>query len=238
MNELYPEITNAGGFYKALNSEFENISSDLHVRPVDEESLFELKITCALVESKNKFSQIYLSSESKLYLPDYWKDGVCLANGSTDSINLLAKSIQEWLNSDLNISELSNEYKFIKPNEKSEYFYKNKEVQYAWNQILNDNHRIELKEFTSFAIKDKIIGNLFPYTSLNRLCLSRCTGYPYTYDTPIVVPLSNNNYEVRTADNQIIGIGNSLEAIGMVKDNLPVGIKPAIKGTSEEMKFI
>ena len=34
----------------------------------------------------------------------------------------------------------------------------------------------------------KTIKALFPYTSHDKLCFSRCTGYPYTDDCPNIIP--------------------------------------------------
>jgi len=241
MNDLYPEITKAGGLHNALNKAFQSISSELRVKPLDKESLFDLKITYARIELKNKFSQIYLATNSKLYLPDFWTDGVHLANGATDDIHKLVESIHSWLTSEITTTELSNKYNFIKPCDIAESFDKNEEVEYAWSSYLNDYYKQSLWPFITLAKDDEILGKLFPFTSLNVLCFIRCTGYPYLSDTPKVVPLISKEttleieYEVRTEDNFILGTGNAEQALKIVKQNLPRGIQPAIKGTADDV---
>lgn len=238
MNKLYSELIKAGGFHNALNVGFEKISSVLRVEKVDEDSLFESKITYARIKNNNKFSQVYLASESKMYLPDYWKEGVCLANGSTDNLLWLVKSIDKWLTSTLTTSELANEYSFIKPTDQAIYFDENKEIEQKWKQYLNDDLKQELKPFIMLAKEDDIVGQLFPFTSLNVLCLSRCTGYPYLADTPTIRAIVNekNKFEVRSENNAFLGEGTAEQALKLVKENLPKGIKRAVKGTADDVK--
>src|SRR6185312_12521089 len=93
--DLYPELSNMSGLKIALNSEFLKINSRLSVS--DDHALLKMPITYARVEMERKFSQIYLAANEKLYLPDFWRDGVCLAHGKTDDLRELAKALNFWL---------------------------------------------------------------------------------------------------------------------------------------------
>lgn len=89
-------------------------------------------------------------------------------------------------------------------------------------------------------MKDEILNKLFPFTSMETLCFSKCTGYPYDMEgLPVVNPkLYNNNsteklFRVILPGNGILGEGNAEEALRIVKANLPPDIKPAVKGTAK-----
>lgn len=232
---MHLEIEKYGNINNILNLEFEKIKSPLRVQ--EDESLDKIPLTYARVENEKKLSQIYLAAKEKLYLPDFWRNGVCLAHGKTNDINELARVIEYWLLNDISTNELSQEFPMVIPNKKAEAFDENKEVEYAWNLYLKDDSFKELKEFIEIAKQDEIVGKLLPFTSLMRLCFSRCTGYPYTYDTPIVIaiPYENGKYEVRFPEGKSIGKGTAKEVLKMLKENLPEDIKPAVKGTADDL---
>jgi hypothetical protein len=184
----------------------------------------------------NKFSQIYIAAEEKLYLPDFWRDGVCLGQGKTSNIDLLAECIDFWLMTNPSTKQLAVKFAFVTPNNDATIYDEGKEVEHKWKSILNDPYSKEIKTFVELAIKDAFLSKLFPYTSLMTLCFSRCTGYPFSYDTPTVTPiLETDQYLVRASDGNEIGSGSANEALKMVLDNLPNDIEPAIKGTWEKL---
>ena len=230
---LYPEIANAGSLSKALDMEFEKLASPL--RCTIFENAEQLPFAYARVENKKRFSQVYMAANEKLYLPDFWKEGVSLADGQTDNISKLAEVLHYWLSADPSIKALENKFQFVQANEKAEAFEENNEIEYSWNLILNDRSRAAIRPVVELAIKDNVLSKLFPFTSLTRLCFSRCTGYPYTYDAPIVIPIDENSFEVRMSEDKVVGRGTAAEAIKMVRDNLPLDIKPAVKGTAEDL---
>ncbi|MCB9233232.1 MAG: hypothetical protein H6581_16365 [Bacteroidia bacterium] len=232
---MYLEIEKNGSINNALNIEFEKIKSPLRV---NEENLADkFPLTYARLEYGNKFSQVYLAAKEKLFLPDFWRDGVCLANGKTSEIGELVRAIDFWLLKDVATSELSLKFPFVRPSERAQAFDENMEIEYAWRLYSQNEEFKELREFVALAKEDEIIGKLFPYTSLTRLCLSRCTGYPYTYDLPSVIPIPNEKgkFEVRLAGESVIGRGNAREALDFLKENLPENIGRAVKGTADDL---
>src|ERR1700748_2554781 len=127
----YPELSSVGGLENALNLEFRKINSPLSVS--DDGALSaKMPVTYARVEKENKFSQIYLAADEKLYLPDFWRDGVCLAHGKTDNLRELAKVLTFWLCEDVATKKLSEEFPFVLPNAKATAFDEGREVQYTW----------------------------------------------------------------------------------------------------------
>ncbi|MFC4635354.1 DUF6193 family natural product biosynthesis protein [Dokdonia ponticola] len=232
---MYLEIEKYGNINNALNSEFAKIKSPLRVQ--ESESIDKFPLTYALVEYRNKFSQIYLAGKKHVFLPDFWRDGVCLANGQTNELNELVRVVDFWLLNDVSTNELSETFIWVKPNKKAIAFDENRAVEYAWNSYLKNEIFKDFQEFIEIAKQDEIIGKLFPFTSLMRLCFSRCTGYPYTYDIPIVIPIidEKGKYEVRSSNDVIIGRGTAIQTLKMLKSHLPKNIKPAVKGTADDL---
>jgi hypothetical protein len=250
---MYPEIEKAGSLSNALNIEFAKINSPLKV--AIENNIDKLPFDYARVENKNKFSQVYIGAEKKLYLPDFWRDGVCLAHGQTENILELATVLDFWLNQDITTNVLAEKFKFVKPNDNAKAFDENNEVEFAWNYILQSDSKTGLHEFVKLAIKDEFLSKLFPFTSLYTLCFSKCTGYPFDSDnlpniTPkqfenfapiineyIITEYDNNKLEqqfvVTKNTNEYLGEGNAKQALKIVKNNLPDNIRPAKKGTAD-----
>lgn len=235
---MYPELDAAGGLGNALNAEFIRLDSCLKI--LSNSSLDKMPFPHSIVEKGKKFSQIYLAANEKLYLPDFWKEGVCLAHGATDNLVDLAKCLDFWLCKDVTTEKLSVTFSFINPSDKAVAFDENREIDFTWRLIQTDDSRADLKAFVDLAINDVILSRLFPFTSLYTLCFSRCTGYPYTYDTPTVTPIGRSvvgrdQYEVKLPGNKIAGRGSAAEVLAIVKANLPPGIQPAVKGTAENL---
>ena len=251
---MYPELEKVGGLQNAIDIEFEKLNSDLRV--TKDTNLEKLPFTYARIEKGQKFSQVYIGSEEKIYLPDFWKEGVCLAHGKTKNIAELGQALDFWLCNNITTKELANKFSFVIPNHKATAFDENKEVEYTWNCILQDKSRAEIHDFVTLAIKDEVLSKLFPFTSLYTLCFSRCTGYPYdTNDLPNVTPklfenfastiiektsthqdteISEVQFVVTKNRGEYIGVGNAEVALQIVKANLPDNVKPARKGTADD----
>lgn len=224
MNELYPEIEKAGDLNSALNIEFEKIGSEFRCEKYEQ------------VNSGNKFATVSTAMHEKLYITTFWRNGVCLVHGSSDNLNVIVQTFDFWLSNNITCKEFENKFPaIVKADKKAEAFDNGTEVAYTWNEILKSEHYIDLHEFIKLAINDELINKLFPFTSHMRLCLSKCTGYPYTLDLPIVAPLKNKQFEVRNNEQRLIGCGNAQEALKILKDNLPHDIQAAISGTADDL---
>lgn len=251
---MYPELEKNGGLQNSINIEFEKLNSILRVSKDTE--LDKIPFTYARIENGQKFSQVYIGAEEKLFLADFWKDGVCLAQGKTNKITELGQVLDFWLCQDISTNILANKFSFVTPNEQAKAFEENNEVEYAWNYILQSESRAEIYDFVKLAIKDEDLNKLFPFTSLYTLRFSKCTGYPYDSDnlpnvTPkqfqIFTPLKKEKFSaqqdsenvekqfiVTKNDNEYLGIGNAEEALKIVKENLPKNLNKARKGTADE----
>lgn len=99
----------------------------------------------------------------------------------------------------------------------------------------------------------KELRQLFVYTSAFRLCFSRCTGFPFSMDCPLVHSAGPNvfrdthaytvSFERPERDDsgrwrshtQALGQGDMDGALDLVVANLPPGAGPAVRGTSEDV---
>jgi hypothetical protein len=236
---MYPELDAAGGLGNALQAQFRQLGSCVAVSTRADAGAHRSPAS-ARVESGTKFSQIYLAAEHPLYLPDFWRDGVCLAHGQTERLADLAHALDLWLCHDVTTQALAAAFPFVRPAEKARAFDEGREVAYAWGRLHADGSHAALRAFVDLARRDDAVGQLFPYTSLSTLCFSRCTGYPFTRDTPTVTPLGTRlfrgpQYEVRLPGNRMSGRVSAPEALALVKAHMPLDIKPAVKGTAESM---
>jgi Family of unknown function (DUF6193) len=253
IQKMYPELEKVGGLQNAINIELEKHNSILKVS--NDPDLVKIPLTYARIENGQKFSQVYIGAEEKLYLPDFWKEGVCLAHGKTENISELGQVLDYWLYNNTTTKELAEKFSFVTPNEKALAFDENNEIEYTWNSILQDKSREEIHDFVKIAIKDEVLNSLFPFTSLYTLCFSRCTGYPYDTDNlPNVTPKQFENFApvrneksftqqdenkletkfvVTKNKNEFLGVGNAEEALRIIKLNLPDDLRPARKGTAD-----
>jgi hypothetical protein len=251
---MYPELDKVGGLQNAINIEFEKLNSTLRVSQDNE--LSKIPLTYARIENGQKFSQVYIGAEEKIYLPDFWKEGVCLAHGQAKNISALAQVLDFWLCNDVTTKQLADKFSFVSQSDKAFAFDNKNEVEYSWNLILQDQDKAEISDFVKLAIKDNVLNKLFPFTSLYTLCFSRCTGYPYDTDNlPNVTPKQFENFapiqgkksfsvqDINKLETQFVvtknkseylGEGNAEEALKIVKANLPDNLQPARKGTADE----
>jgi hypothetical protein len=93
------------------------------------------------------------------------------------------------------------------------------------------------------AAEQPALRMLFPYTSHNVLCFSRCTGYPYTQDLPEIEPTGTGSYRVwdggtnpNVRGGRLLADGVELrEAVATVVAAVPDNCGPAIAGTAEDL---
>ncbi|WP_343695399.1 DUF6193 family natural product biosynthesis protein [Flavobacterium sp.] len=206
-----------------------------------------------LIKNQNKLSQITIE-ETGRYTIDFWRNGVCLASGGTETVSEIAKALDLWFSQDITARLLCENFNFAKTDERATAFDENREIEFQWNLLLKEDYWA-LKEFFVLAFKDPVVGNLFPFISLYTLCFSKCTGYPYDRSNlPYVtakefevfafqigrsdkkekLPTNEKEFVVVAYNGEYLGEGNALTALKIVRENLPPDLKRARKGTSKD----
>ena len=232
--ELYPDLIEQGGLANALQAALRKIGSLLPVSEFDESLPF---LVYARVESGYRFSQIYIGSHIRMFSFDFWNRGVCLAHGATPEILEMAKSIDKWIASGCSTGELMSMFSFVKVDQSASAYERGEEVEMQWQDCLASfgTRFPKLMAFVNAAAAEPKLRQLFPFTSLNYFCFSRCTGYPFTQDTPVVVPLGQDQYEIMSYSGESLGRGNAAEAVAIAVAALPPNCGPAVPGTAEQL---
>jgi len=191
------------------------------------------------VEKNRRFSQVYVAAEVRLFLYDFWDRGVMLANASTPDFLQVARSIHEWVQEKANTSQLREAFPFVTLEPIAASFEKDMEVEWKWESleatIRTQQHKTDLLPLVVAARRKKEVRQLFPFTSLVSLCLSRCTGYPFSGDCPYAVPTKEGQYQVFDASGKVIGRGDAESAVQLLIDHLPPNCGPATKGTADDL---
>jgi hypothetical protein len=231
--EFYPDLIEQGGLANALQVALHEIGSQLSVSKLDK----PLPLAFAHVASGHRFSQIYIGATTRMFSFDFWNRGVCLADGATPEILETVRSIDKWISTGCSTDELESAFRFIQVEPIAAVYERGEEVEMRWREYLSSLGKRfpELTAFVATAAAEPQLRQLFPFTSLNRFCFSRCTGYPFTRDTPCVVPLDRNEYEVMSCTGVSLGRGNAADAVALVIAALPPNCGPAVPGTAEEL---
>ena len=203
---LYPDLVAAGGLCNALQAALTAAGSGLRVSGLDPAVNF---VVYARVESGPRFSQVYIAAQERLFLFDFWSRGVMLAQGGTPDLAGVAGAIDRWITSGCTTSELASVFDFVAVEPRAASYESGDEVEHRWRDYLaNMGDRFpELTSFVRAASCRRELRQLFPFTSLNTFCFSRCTGYPFTRDTPHVRPLRGGLYEVVGPGGRVLGRG-------------------------------
>lgn len=270
---LYPDIVEAGSIHAAISKSLADIGSHL----IANESPVNQFMPYVSVEEGTRFSQTQLGSGRRLFLTDFWSQGVMFGNASSVNLSEIARAIHAWIVEKSSIERMSTRFKFFTPTESGIAVETGTYVEHKWKSLLeswkvNENpfkirSRKQLSTFLfSYNLQQKLrfvkayffylfhsnrkyspipvinaatkrpeLRQLFPYTSLTRLCFSRTTGYPFTKDCPVVEPRGNGKYLVYLPNSQeVIGEGTADEAIEMVIKHLPPNCGPAVNGTADD----
>ncbi len=118
-----------------------------------------------------------------------------------------------------------------------EAYAENQAVEHRWRYYLDNMNRLvpELEPLLQAAAATPELRQLFPFTSMNRLRLSRCTRYPYTMDCPFVIPEGDGRYIVVRRDGTRSAPLDTAEAVREVVAGLPPGCGPALDGTAQDL---
>ncbi len=270
---LYPDVVEAGSINAALSKSLANIGSYL----IADESPINKFMPYVHVKEGVRSSQTQLGGGRRLFLIDFWSQGVMFGSGSSENLSDIARAIHMWIVEKSSIERMSKLFKFFSPTEDGIAHEAGSYVELQWKGLLetwyaNENPfkirtRKQLFSFLfSYSLPQKLrftreyfyylfrgnrkyspipvikaamkkpeLRQLFPYTSLIRLCFSRTTGYPFTHDCPVIEPLGNGKHRVYMPISQeIIGEGTADEAVDMVVKNLPQDCGPAVNGTADD----
>lgn len=237
---LYPDVEKAGGLGIAISKALADMGSSL----VAERASDDQFIVYARVEKGSRFSQIYIAGGQRLFLFDFWSEGVFFGNASCDNILDVVSAIHTWIVDIATIEKMSSLFTFFSPTENGKAYEAGVYVEHQWQGLLASWQERE-KTFRepdltptlliAAAMKRPELRQLFPFTSLTRLRFSRTTGFPFTQDCPIVEPQGAGIYRVYMQGSlELLGEGTIEEALDIVVKYLPSNCGPAVSGTADD----
>ncbi len=268
----YPDIIEEGSINAALSKSLFAIGSNL----VAKESPVNKFMPYVSVEEGSRFSQTQLAGGKRLFLTDFWSQGVLFGNASSDNLTDIARAIHVWVIEKSSIEKMSALFKFFSPTEDGIAHEAGVYIEHQWKSLLESwkisenpfkiRSRKQLSSFLSLNLQQQIrfvngyftyrardnkelspvplieaamkrpeLRQLFPFTSLQCLCFSRTTGYPFTHDCPKAEPQGNGKYRVYApASLEIIGEGTIDEVMEILIKHLPLNCGPAVNGTADD----
>ena len=240
---FYPDISQAGSLDIAISKSLSDLGSNLTASGTEVDKF----ICYARVEEGTRFSQIYIAAEQRLFLFDFWHEGVMYGNASCENILDVARSIHAWITDKLPLEKMSSAFGFFTPSEDGKAHEAGIFVEHQWQSLL-ENWRVMEKTFSNpdrtptrlieAAMKRPELRRLFPFTSLISLCFSRTTGYPFTRDCPRIEPQENHIYWVYAPTSfEILGKGNIEEVLDILIAHLPPNCSAAVNGTADDFAF-
>jgi hypothetical protein len=231
----YPEIKKAGSLVKAIQYELNLINSGLTVQNINEESSHPL--TNVAIINYNKFVEVGVFKSVKTYSLSFSRNGTCIASGHTTNIKELVSATEVWLNQDIKTLDFTRNFEFVGALDHASAFDNGTEIEYYWNKCFNEPYLQEsgIADFIAEALKHKRIQNLFPFMSMDCLCLSRCTGYPYTTDIPAIIALGKKEYRIVDMEQKTIFEGQLDNALEVLLGHIPENVGRAKSCTAEDL---
>ena len=231
---LYPDIHLAGGLVRLLQRTFESLDPEAQVTGMVEEVAGLPDY--ARVEVQERFSQVYLAGEQRLFLGDFWSRGVCLAHCAFKEPEVVARAIRCWTRERVVTKELASRYPALTVDPQAEVFEEGREVHERWRSYLDRPPAPELGAVIRAAAARPELRMLFPFASMHFLCFSRCTGYPYTADCPVIAPAGSGRYSVMLRNGTTSSDLVAEDAVRFAIANLPAGCGPALPGTAQSIQ--
>ncbi len=190
-----------------------------------------------------RFVQLSLALNERLFSADYWERGVQLATLQTDAMDQIVSSMQAWCINLFPTAELVTIAPRVKFDPDQVATFEAGPEAFTsrrWANLLKaaaeapQNQR--LVPAIRAAIETPELKRVFPYTSMMRLGFSRCTGYPFSGDCPLIVPIfSTETFQILSGSGVAVGKGSALEAVSLAVNHLPAGCGAAVHGTADDL---
>ncbi len=232
----YPDLVAAGSLERLINHELEAIPSSLRVRGFD--TLSHGSPFWAAAQTGNRNTDISVALTVRQFHAPLWQAGVQLASITTSSPAEVALGLHSWFVLAVGSQELLKAAPFTTLSPLTPAYEAGAQVYVAakWQQLLASlsEEQSELFPLAMRVLSRPELSGLLPYTSHDRLCFSRYTGYPFSADTPFAAPLRNMRFRVFDANGMVLGDEDLDGAVDIILRHLPIDCQGAIHGTREQ----
>ncbi len=235
--DFYPDVASAGSLDKLLRAwmlQRVGASGCTFLR----ETQAERSPYWAFCRTALREGDIACASQERLFLAAFWERGVELARLQTTSIDVLAAALLAWYVQGSRASVLRQAVPNASILDHAAAYEAGAQayVDYRWSRFLSDRTSAPgFAELVDAAAERPELRQLLPFASHERLCFSRCTGYPFTMDCPSIAPLTGDTYRVQGANQRSLGNAGLADALGIVISNLPPGVGPARHGRAHDL---
>ncbi|MFG1807860.1 DUF6193 family natural product biosynthesis protein [Streptomyces sp. NPDC049040] len=230
----YPDLVPAGGLVAAMAGLARVTGVPLSsVVPGGQSS----GVRSATVRSPTGYFAVYLDTEERDFVVVFWDRGVKMGGGATADLDEVVRAASAWQQG-LPLREMKARAGFVYYDELGEAHEAGaaQAVAVKW-RMLREGPQEDIGALARAAEPVPEVACLFPYLSHSVLLLSRCTGYPYTHDTPCVrPPVGSFGFQVLAPDGSrmFAETETAEEAVRALAAALPPDCGPARRGTAED----
>jgi len=237
---LYSDLLEVGGLSPALQRALQQLSADLRVAEGVGTSP-----GWAGVRKGSRGSQVCVALHQRAFHVDFWNQGVQYGHGWTNDLTEVGRAIEAFQVQEASTARMKSDFGWFAIDagllhERGADSY----VAEHWQRLVQsvtsesqESPRRRLEAIVLEAANRPELRQLRPFTSLDVLHFSRTTGFPFTHDCPVAVPIEGGRFRVMSADGKLVlGEGDAVQAADMLVANLPRNCGPAIHGTAESLE--
>jgi len=234
VSDLYQDIVNLGGLNQAIDEALKSVGSKLKA-----DDNVEMLFSYSRIEYKERSSQIMLAANERRFSVDLWSEGICYGNWWFEDLIQAADFIKYFVELQFSVKQMKKIYTWFhsvmgKLHEKGP----KKEAEQRWKDIIIQLDKDETimkyllpcvkvaKEFAELVV-------LFPYTSMNTLCFSLTTGFPYLTVGPKITGWEEY-IEIEIDENEVKKLYSTEELKKYMEQNI-VYYGTARQGTAENI---
>jgi hypothetical protein len=233
---LYPEIEAAGGLPQALQPFLSALPSGLLATGFDPPSR-----SYATVNRKPRSCQLLIAATHRAFSVDFWHQGVALGHGSVSSLAEAARAIHAFLAELASAQTLRSSFPWVDIRPAAAVHEKGPRafVEHAWQENVRWLERepasscmSRLLPLVRACMLRPRLRRLMPFTSHDRLCFSRTTGYPFTLECPPAFPMGQGTFRIEREGGGSFD-GNAAEVAAALEECLADDCGAAAHGTAE-----
>ncbi|MEW1638143.1 DUF6193 family natural product biosynthesis protein [Streptomyces sp. NPDC093801] len=234
---LYPELGRSETLQSILQTAVHQAGHGLDVLPERAPGWWRCG---ARVDGDSRTTNVLLGTAERAFIVNFRERGVMMARGTTTSLDAVVSAIGAW-QSGTTLARLKSACPFVGHGPLAEAHERGDAVEAQWTRYRHTAARHVDHELIEAAYARPRLRALFPFHSHLTLNFSRCTGFPYTHDIPVITP-ANGSYRVtwwhtRSPDGpaDIGEVGTPDDAVALVVGLLPDNCGPAVAGTAEDL---
>lgn len=180
------------------------------------------------------------ASQERCLLMEFWTQGVMMAKARASDLPAAAEAIGLW-QAGTRLRELNAACPFVEYGLLAEAHERGNAVEAQWASYRTTSASHVDHDLIEAAYAQPRLRALFPFHSHRTLNFSRCTGFPYTHDIPVITPCTDGAYRVtwwpdRSPEGPAIAeVTNPHDAIAEVMAHLPDDCGPAVAGIATDL---